>query len=253
MIARNSQIEAFKFCPRLANFTYDMGLRIKGDSVNPDLFFGKAIHKGTEFVHKHSLSDALDMLGTLSWPQHKTKTLGRARALIKLYAVDNPVQIIATERNFQFKIGSHIWKGRFDGVGDYQVERWVVENKTTVPYYLRLKPNDQLISYFIGGKVYYKKLKGVYINNFDVAKVTIHRIPLRVTKEEVDAWLSEIKLVLEHYSRCRTRGSFPAGPSCIMYNRECVFRKICTIEPSVQSTIIKKCFTVNQKQKDLDW
>lgn len=253
MIVRSSQFEAFKFCPRFGHFMYDLGLRLKGDGVNPDLFFGKVLHKGTELFHNHSLDTALDYLRDLPWPQHATKTLGRANAFLKMYAAENPVKMLETEKPFTFRVGVHTWKGRWDGVGLYQGDKWVVENKTTIPYFLTLKPNDQMMAYWMGGKVYYQDVKGIFVNNFDIQKMRIIRTPMTIFQQDFDSWLEETKLFLAFITRCQSAGVYPTGASCMRYNSKCIFRKLCRSEPEIWGTLIKKCFVVSKEQKELDW
>ena len=254
MIFRSSLVSTFKICPQRANYAYGMGLRPKGDMPNIDLYFGKVVHKAVEIVHKSSLDDAVAYLEAAEFPPSRRKTKARAKSLVKIYAATNPVKITETERDFELKIGQHTWIGRLDAVGEFQGDLWVVEHKTTNPRYLTIKPNDQFMSYYGGASTYFHDVKGVFVNNFDVDKIEIYRYPTTFEHQEFDAWLDEIKLVLEYYSRCNTRGVFPRSTEgCFAYYRECPYMTLCKADSSSLAYIMSKCYYVDENAKELSW
>jgi len=255
MLIRSSVLAEFKLCPARAHYAYDLGLVRKGAKPSPDLIFGKAIHKAVEVFHKTgSLDEALQALKDFTFPPHKDKTFERAQILVTMYVQGNPLNIVEPEKDFSFKIGRHTWKGRFDGIAEVNGALYVAEHKTTKPFYLQTKPNDQFISYWAGAKITNKDVQGVIINNFDVERCEVRRILVSFSWEEFERWREETKMVLSFYQLCKTRKTFPKVPSsCLAYSRECPYRILCNAEPSIHERIIADFFDINLEARDLSW
>jgi len=255
MVIRSSVLAEFKLCPRRAHYAYDLGLFRKGGRPSVDLVFGKAVHKAVEIFHKvGSLDSALQALNDFDIPPDRDKNIDRARLLVTMYVQGKPLTLVESEKDFSFKIGRHVWKGRFDGIADVNGALYVVEHKTTKPFYLQTKPNDQFIAYWGGARITNKDVQGVIINNFDVERCEVRRILVSFSWEEFQRWREETKLVLSFYQRCKTSGIFPKSPfACKAYGRECSYRILCTADLETRKRIIEDFFETNQEAVDLSW
>ena len=254
MIVRSSFLSEMKLCKARAHYMYDLGLVKKSDGVNPDLFFGSAIHKAIETYHKVGFAAAKEFLEGQTFQYHPKKTPSAAMTLLELYVASKPPKLLVAEKNFSFKIGRHEWRGRFDGIAKVDGSLFVIEHKTTSPYYLLLKPNDQFISYWAGARVYFSEVAGVLINSLDPSRLEVNRYLVTYTPEELEAWREETKLLLSFYQLCRTKGVFPRTPSaCKAYGRDCPYLPLCNSHISMQQMIIDRCYNVCREQKELDW
>ena len=254
MIVRSSFLSEMKLCIARAHFMYDLGLVRTGGSPNPDLFFGSAMHKAIEIFHKQGLREAKIHLNELVFPPHGKKTLGCAISLIEIYAASKPPKLLVAEKDFTYKIGHHEWKGRFDGIAKVNNSLYVVEHKTTNPFYLLMKPNDQFISYWAGARIYFDDVAGVLINSLDPARREVNRYLITFSVEELEEWREETKLLLSFYSLCKTKGAFPKTPSaCKAFSRDCPYLPICTATSGQKQLVIDRCYNVCREQKELDW
>jgi hypothetical protein len=248
MIVRSSSYTLARFCERAFYYKYILGLEPNVVKRN-DLYFGTALHSA---VHNfHSGKDPMEPWDSYN-PQMSTKEKNPhvGRVLTKMYA-KNPLNIVETEKPFEFFIGKHKWKGRFDGIVELSNSLYVAEHKTTKWGYRQIKPNDQLISYVLGGRVYYQGIDSTLVNVFNVSKMTIERKPVSFTKEEIDDWLSEVKIFLSYLTRCIHTGIYPKSTNCYPYNHECEYKCICNSHNS--EPIIRRAFHVNEEHKNLDW
>lgn len=256
MILRSSFVKDVKNCPAKACYKYELGLVpiTKTKSGRNDLDFGRLVHNSIEVYHSDGQDAALDVIEESDFHETQRKNRSTAKALIRNYILTNHVEMISMEKSFQFKIGSHTWQGRFDGIGIYQGGKWVIEHKTTNPYYLQTKPNDQFIAYWLGAMIYYQDIEGVLINNLDCDKLKVNRIPVRFSKEEKEEWIDEMKMTAESYKRCKTKGIFPRNEqACFMYNSQCPYLPLCSEVEGTRQIIIERCYEVNEKIKNLAW
>ena len=254
MILRSSQVATFKACPAKAFYTFELGLTPIKKGFNIDLFFGSALHKAIEIYRLKNAIEATKYVNSLKFQETPRKNKSTLLSLVSQYIRDNNVEIIEPEKFFSFKVGSHIWKGRFDGICRYNNSLWVEEHKTTNPQYLLLRPNDQFIAYCLGGKVFYHEISGMIINLFNVDKISIEKKFLSFSKDDYEDWIDNMKMTAEFYTRCRHKQIFPENPgACHMYNRPCTYLSICSTSPGNRNMIVKNYFETNDSQRKLEW
>jgi len=254
VIVRSSFLAEMKLCFARAHYAYDLGLVLKGGGKNPDLLFGTAIHKAIEKFHKEGKEEALAFLQDMEFPQHGVKNRINAITLLNMYVASKPPKLLVAEKDFTFKIGRHEWRGRFDGIAKVNGELYVVEHKTTKPYYLQFKPNDQFISYWAGAKVYFSEVAGILINSLDPHRLEVNRYLITFTLDELKRWRQETKLLLSFYTLCTTKGVFPKSPfACKAFGRDCPYTPLCKADPSQKQLIIDRCYNISREQKELDW
>lgn len=255
MKLRSTQISTFKQCPSRAYYRYERGLRKKSYGVSIDLEFGKMLHEAIENFHKfEDVNSGLEVINEWELPFHKVKNQNTGRALYLKYTRENPVEVLSFEKEFSFKIGNHDWFGRFDGIGKYNDNLYVLEHKTTNPRFLQTKPNDQFIAYWAGAMIFYHDIAGLMINSLDPSKIHFERHFVNFSMDEFYEWRDEMKVVAEYYARCKGKGKFPRYPqSCTMYNRLCPFHEICC-EPEVsREVIIQALYEVDEEALNLSW
>lgn len=254
MLIRSSVLSTIKLCPQRAHFSYDLGLVSKNAKPSIDLVFGTIVHKSIELFHKQSKEAALEYLHEVEFEQTNAKSRLKAITLFNSYVETEPLDLIDYEKDFTFKIGKHVWKGRFDGVANLFDSLYIVDHKTTNPYFLSTKPDDQFIAYWMGGRIFYHEVKGVIVNSLDPASLVVKRIIVSYTKDEFEHWRDETKLLLAFYQRCFNVGIFPKTPkACIAYGRQCPFRILCTSPPEVHERIIERYYDVSVEKKEKNW
>ena len=255
MILRSTLVSDFKSCPAKACYKYELGLSaITQGKVRNDLVFGQVIHSAIQTFHEEGMDSALTYIDDFQMDETRRKNKQTAKALLRSYVKNNTVSIECLEKNFQFKIGTHVWKGRFDGIGSYMGKRWVIEHKTTNPFYLILKPNDQFIAYWLGALIFYHDIEGVLINNLDCDKLEVNKFFVHFSQEEKEEWIDEMKMTAETYKRFKTKGIFPRNQSsCYAYNRLCSYISICSSSEGVRPNIIKRCYKQDDRMINLEW
>lgn len=256
MILRSSMVKDIKNCPARAAYKYELGIVpiAKGKGKRNDLDFGKLVHEMIETFHLESYDKALEKIDSFDLSETKRKNKGVAKILLQKYVQKTTVEIIALEKSFNFKIGSHTWQGRFDGIGLFNGALWVIEHKTTNPFYLQFKPNDQFLAYWLGSRVYYPDVAGILINNLDCDKLEVNIIPVTFNDVERDEWIDEMKITAENYKRCKTKGIFPRNEqACFMFNSQCPYLPLCREPEGPREMIQSRCYEVNEKLKNLAW
>ena len=219
-----------------------------------DLYFGTVLHDSIDILHAKGdymqpwRDYDLDMAS-------KDKNPQIGRVLMQMYA-KKPLNMIATERRFEILIGKHKWIGRFDGIASIKNALYVVDHKTTrwgmnSKFAIQTKPNNQFISYVLGGRVYYRDIDSLIVNVFNVKDMQIERMYVSFSREEIDNWIEETKLFLAHLIRCIHTEHFPKSNDCKTYGYDCEYKKLC-MSANPQS-IIDRSFHVNQKAIDMSW
>jgi len=253
MKIRSSAFAAFKRCPRFYYYAYLLGLSSKKKPKTNDLYFGTKLHKAIELYHKKDFN-----AGLLVWDEYDNEFSGEdknpvvGRILYEKY-VEDPLDLVCTEREFTIHIGSHKWGGRFDGIANVNGLLYVVDHKTTRWEFRQTKPNDQFVSYYLGGKVFYHDVNGLIVNEFNVRTKSINRIIVSYHPDEVIDWIDETKAVISYMVRCTNTGIFPKTPDCFKYNRECKYRMLCNSSNIMARRLIESQFVVNKQQKELSY
>lgn len=253
MIFRSTMVTEAKRCIAKAYYHYELGLKPKGNGVNPDLFFGKAVHKAIEVALLGSLEDGVEYLESLLWPPSRNKSKRVALGLLRQFYHKFDMKFVSAEQEFTFPIDDDKWKGRYDIIAEQRGKPYVVELKTTNPYYLLTKPNDQFIAYHIGAMKDFGA-QGFVLYNLDPNEMDIVKIPITFSEEDVEEWTEEFKLWKEYYKKCIEQGIYPrSSGACFDYNRKCEFHELCTSKFSMREKIMENCYAVDEEAKGLNW
>ena len=256
MILRSSMVSDIKACPAKAFYKYELGLQPiqKGNPSKNHLSFGRIVHEAIEKFHLGSLDAAIKLIDESNLFETRRKNKQTAKALIKTYSMRINFEMEIMEKEFSYGIGDHVWQGRYDGIGFYNGHRWVIEHKTTNPFYLQFKPNDQFIAYWIGANKDYGEVKGVLLNSLDCDKLEVETIPITFSKDEQDEWLDEICRVANMYENFKHEGVFPRNPgACKLFNSLCPFYALCSEPEGTRENVVRHCYTEDEKLKTLSW
>lgn len=252
MIFRSSQVEEAKRCVARAYYKYHLGLRASGAKEDIHLFFGKAVHSAIQITYESSLEDGIDYLQSLLWPVSRVKSKQVAISLLRQLYYKFDYKVIACEKEFSFPIDDDNWYGRYDMIAKKDGETVVVDFKTSNPYYLLTKPNDQFAAYYIGINQD-EDVKKFIICNLDPNELNITFIPIRYTEKDVSSWLEEFRLWKDYYKSCINSGIIPRTNSCFDYGRKCEYHDICVSSEDIRPKVIKNCFIEDEKQKRMEW
>lgn len=256
MIHRSTCFKDAKLCPCLYYYRYELGLQKVGEGKpSPHLEFGRLLHDALEILTDEGLEAALSHIEKTPIPPDRVKTPEVAAALLRIYHSRNQVKVIVPEREFSFQGPNFIWQGRDDGIGSFNGTMYVVEHKTTDPWYLLLFPNDQFIAYYIGAKVTFPDVQGIIINNLDPKKIELHQHIINYSDEAVENWLTETKKFTDYLLSCQESNTWPRNEqACRAYGRLCEFHLLCSEQSNTTRTMImSKCYQENKKLKDKAW
>ena len=253
MKIRSSSYDCARRCEQLFYWKYILGL-VPNKEKNVDTYFGSSLHESVRMLHTGE--DYAQI-----WQEYdvnmsvKDKNAQVGRVLMRMYE-KRPLNLIDTEKNFEVLIGKHRWVGRFDGIASINNALYVVDHKTTRwgttgKFAMQLKPNNQFISYVLGGRIYYKDIDSIIINVFNVRDMKIEPLYVSFSCDEIDSWIEETKLFLSHLVRCINKGCFPKANDCRFFGYECAYRKLCL--SGSPKAIADRAFHVNQEAIDMSW
>jgi hypothetical protein len=257
VIVRSSSFATFKECPAKAHFMYELGL-VRPGRKSIDLLFGSIVHDAIDMFNKTGdLQDAFSLIESVEWPPSNKKTPALAKLFVRLYAKrQQGAQKIFSERDFKFFLGSHEWRGRWDGLTIMQEGIFIDELKTTNWRFFIPKPNDQFISYYKAARERFgDQVKGIYLYDFDVQRADIKQEVIRFTDAEVEIWEKEALLDIDYFERCKKADIWPKrASSCLLYGLDypCAYIPICQ-SPATAEMLTRKMFTISEEARTLSW
>ena len=254
MIYRSSQIKQAKQCNAKAYYRYTLGIVPKSSGKkNPDLFFGTVVHKAIEILLLEGQEKSNEYLSRLEFPPG-AKTQSIAKILVNLFRMKFKDEAIACERYFQLDLDEETTiLGKYDLIARSAGGIYVGDYKTTIPYYLTFKPDDQFISYFIAARQEFNA-QHVVIYNLDPGSVDISMSLITYSEAEIDEWKKEIKKFLGYYQSCVDSGIVPKNPgACMDYGRRCEYHDLCTASPRIRQALIEGAFETDNESLKLMW
>lgn len=255
MKIRSSVLNTAQGCIAEAYYRYHLGLVPKQGKQNKDLFFGKAVHKGAEIAIHSSVEDAVTYLEGLLWPAtNGKKKKANAIVLVRAFSRWFNYSLIDTEVSHEMRIGRHSWFGRYDVVArDSGVV--ILDNKTSNPSYLIIRPNSQFTGYYIAAQQHYADFERMEIVGLDPDMLELSVYPFKLSKDAQNEWLKETEHFLNFLEDCFEKEVLPRSDShCVRYGgRLCPYHEICTSAEYLRERIINHCYEVDREQKNLDW
>jgi len=250
---RSSSYDCARRCEKRLYWKYIRGL-VPNKVDRNDLYFGSALHEAIDKIHSGEDFTTVWKTYDLSMAS-KDKNPQVGMVLCKMYA-RKPFKPLTSEKSFEFFIGKHKWVGRFDLITEINNALSVVDHKTTRwgitgKYALQTKPNNQFISYVLGGRIYFKDIDSIIVNVFNVKDMKIDRLYVSFSSDEINEWIEETKLFLAHLVRCVNSEHFPKSNDCRLYGYDCVYKKLC-LSGNPQG-FIDRMFHVDQEAIDMSW
>ena len=177
---------------------------------------------------------------------------------------DDPMQIItlpngkpATELSFKFECGirdpfgsEYLLCGHNDRIVEFGGDQFIMDQKTTggglgAFYFSHFDLDNQMSLYTYAGQVAYNlPIKGVVIDAAAVlvGQTTFGRSITMRSRGQLDEWLVNTRLYLGLAERFAESGEYPMNlKSCDNYGG-CVFKGICSKDPSVRNNYLETAF-----------
>jgi hypothetical protein len=266
-----------KECLRKYYYTIIEGWRARDESVH--LRFGSEFAKWLEFYHKclaggADHEEALDttvaylLCSTYEWhsnhPKKNRETLLRSVIwYLENYKNDPAKTLIlsngtpAVELSFKLELPweavpgqNYILCGHLDKVVEYDGDPFVMDQKTLSggigPYYFKdFNPHTQMSAYtFAARAIFSIPVAGVII---DAVKVVggfteFGRGFTMRTEAQLDEWLEDTKRWTEIIKFAAERDYWPINESSCNKYGGCVFREVCSQDPSVRKNYLETAF-----------
>ncbi len=158
-------------------------------------------------------------------------------------------QVVACEKPFKLKLSDDIeLRGRYDLVAKDSDGIYIGEYKTTIPYYLLSKPDDQFIIYYLAGNQEFGNVEKVVLCNLDPNNIDVSLSIITYTKQEIEDWRQEMITFLDYYQSCIDKKVLVKTPqACLAFGRRCEFYDLCTANSYVRDVLIKNYYTINEK------
>lgn len=256
MIYRSSQIKLAKTCITKSYYRYHLGLVRKGNGGKSiDLSFGTLVHKAVELFLTEGYESALLFLEETPFKGEGAKTIRMARVLLNVFRMKFKDEFVCAEKPFEVDIGNDITlKGRFDLITRNSSGMYVGEIKTSNPYFLLTKPNDQFIEYFIAARELFTDVNNVFLYNLDPNMADLKLSLITYTRSEIDDWLREIKAFLTFYQQCVDNKTLVKNnDGCTSYGYHCEYLPLCQSTAVSREAMIAEMFAVDEEQRDMAW
>jgi PD-(D/E)XK nuclease superfamily len=137
--------------------------------------------------------------------------------------------------------------GHLDRVVSFNDDLFVMDHKTTTRtpsdwYFKQFEPNNQMTLYTLAGQVIFNApIKGVIIDSCQImieGSRFVRSFTYR-TKDQIDEWLGDLKVLLAKAEEYATLGYWPMNDTaCVM----CEFREICSKSPQVREKFLASEF-----------
>ena len=258
MIVSSNTVENYLKCPTFFYLTYVERIRKiptegKGESLATS--FGTLVHKALEIYQKeNSLEKALEFIDSksLEFKNGTHKNLNVAKILVRKEVKNlESFELLESEKAFEFKLGNHKWIGRFDLVARKNGLLFVVDYKTTGDNNFQIRPNNQVLSYFVAANEIFRKeeVGGVYIHLLKANTQDIQNYLITPNFDEVKEWKNETLYILNEMERSINLGSFAKNPrSCFNFGRSCEFLPLCQSFGRVRESLLNSMYEKSERR-----
>lgn len=255
MICRSTQLKAAKQCIAKSYYRYELGLRRRGNGKSVDLAFGSLVHNAVEKYLKEGYEKASEYLDREEFYGSGVKTKGTARILLNLFRMKFHDEFICSEQYFKIYLTEDFTLiGKFDFMARGSFGTYVGEIKTSQPYYLISKPDDQFISYYMAAREIWPQTQNVILYNLDPSQMELVLTPISFSADEVKEWQEETKAFLSYYKNCVESGNIVRSPgACLDYGYRCEYMDLCTTSKRIREVLVDNAFEVDEEQKNLAW
>lgn len=255
MILRSTQLKTAKQCVAKSYYRYHLGLRRKGNGKSVDLGYGTLVHEAVEKLLTEGYEEASRFIDETEFYGSGAKTKGTARILLNLFRMKFKDEFITSEQYFKIFLSEEVTLiGKFDFIAKGGFGLYVGELKTTQPYYLMTKPDDQFISYFLAAKEIFTDVQQVVLYNLDPSELNLTLSLITYSDSEIAEWIKETLAFAFYYQKCVEEGMIVRSPgACLDYGYRCEYHELCSASPAIRKKLLEHAFVVDEEQKNLSW
>lgn len=273
----STSLSWLKTCPRLYEYSMIEGYRLKAEKV--DLKFGIIYHSSIE-AYDHARAEGESHAGayrravrkalvdSYGWesdnPNKNRDTLVRSIVwYIDRFENDTVKTIIlangrpAVELSFRFSLDfeavpgtAYMLCGHLDRLGDMDGNIFILDKKTTKStltsrYFEGYAPHNQMSLYTIAGQIGYQTaVKGVIIDAAQIAVgfTEFSRGVTYRTPAQSEEWLADFRYWVGIQRQFAEADYFPMNDTACDKFGGCVFREICSKDPSVRKNFLETKF-----------
>jgi len=258
MYLSNTSLSRFIQCPTYGYYKYILGIQKKKEltSTNTNIAFGQLIHHALEvYGREKNLDTAVKSLYANPLVQNLSST-GKKNILTADILVRKEtmflktMDIVAVEKPFEFRLGENYWIGRWDAVIKNNGLNYVMEYKTTGSNDFQIRPNNQLISYYVGAREYFENVGGVYVNVMQADDQAIQTFFVRPTPDEVQEWKEETLWLMKEIANYINLNIYPKNErTCHIYNRACEYLPLCTSFGKVREALMNSIYEKHKRRR----
>jgi len=181
----------------------------------------------------------------------KTLILENGKPAVELsFRFNSNIETQTTGEHFQLC-------GHIDRVVEWNGQTWITDKKTTKyalddGYFRQYTPDTQISLYTIAGIVVLnQEVDGLIV---DAAQVLVtggrfRRQPIPRSPEQLEEWMKDLGYWLRQLEAYAIDGYYPMNEhSCGYGNNQCVFRSVCSADPSIREDLLYNNF--NKRQWD---
>ena len=243
----NSMLSAFIRCPTYGMYRYIHRLFRKG-TKDINTAFGRIVHEGLRvFGETGSLDKAIESVrsnpdgSVLSTRSNKSLSVAEVLIRKEVRILEGFDRIVEVEKDFHFPIATHLWMGRWDAIVEDKGLLYVLDYKTTGDSEFQLRPNNQIVSYYIGAqKEFGSQLGGVYIHVLRASDCNIQIFYVKPTPREIEEWENEVIWQAREIESYINLGVFPKNPTfCNLYGRRCEYLPLCQSFGEARQSIMR--------------
>ena len=267
----------FKLCPRKYFLTQICNWRAK--STSHHLVFGIWFHAGPEFYgrrraegqdHEVALRATVRYVleGTHGWasedPKKNRESLIRSVVWylefyendpLKTYILPNgkPALELSFRFNLDFTFGTGepvLLCGHLDEVVELGNDLYISDRKTTGSalgsyFFDQFSPHNQMSLYTLAGKIVLeRKVAGLVIDAAQIGAgfTRFARGFVQRTSPQIDEWMESTQALLRFAEQCARDGYWPQNDAACSQYGNCIFRQICSRDPSVRGAFLRASF-----------
>ena len=252
MYLSNTSLSKFIQCPAYGFYKYILNIRKKKEfsgNSNSNTAFGQIIHHAFEVYGREkdlekAIKSIYDNPLSQSLSHSSKKNILTADVLVrKGVMMTKGMDIIEVEKPFKFQLGENYWIGRWDAIVKDNGLIYVMEYKTTGSNEFQIRPNSQVISYYVGAREYFENVGGVYVYVMQADNQEIKNFFVRPTPNEIQEWKEETIWLMKQVTNYINLNIYPKNErACHQYNRECEYLPLCKSFGKVRENLMNSMY-----------
>ena len=252
MIVSTNAVETYLRCPVRFYFTYVKRIEpVPSDDGKKSiaLEFGVALHEALRTYFSDGEEMAIRRLEDFELTG-RVKSLSTAKILLRKEIQNlKGFTPIVWEKPFRIPLMGHTWIGRFDLIATKDGVPFVIDFKTTTDGEFQIRPNNQVMSYWLAAKNLYSDVGGVYVHLLKASTQTVINYLVTPTYDEEMEWLDETSTILNQMERSIRLEEWTKNPKgCWMWGRPCEFLPLCQSFGRVRESLLKNLYRPSERR-----